>query len=78
MNRSIQNPTALGRIENDVTATCPAPCLPRLEPGQGKKVCGRIVEVHRALHETHAENSRIEVEIPLRVAGDRRNVVNAW
>ncbi len=36
-----------------------------------------IVEVHRALDEAQPEHPGIEVEVPLRIAGDRGDVVNA-
>src|SRR5437762_543933 len=37
----------------------------------------RIVEVDRALHEPQSEESGIEVDVPLRIAGDRGDVVKA-
>ncbi len=37
----------------------------------------RIVEVHRALHESQAEHAGVEVDVALRVARDRADVVQA-
>jgi hypothetical protein len=41
-------------------------------------VCGWIVEVHRALDEPKAEHAGVEVEILLRIARDRGDVVDAF
>lgn len=40
-------------------------------------VCRRIVEIDRALYQSHAEYAGIEVEVALRIAGDRRDVMDA-
>jgi hypothetical protein len=40
-------------------------------------VNGRIVLVDRLRGQSQPENARVEVEISLRVAGDRGDVVNA-
>src|SRR5690242_720385 len=37
----------------------------------------RIVEVDRALHEPEAEDAGVEVDVTLRIAGDRGDVVDA-
>ena len=37
----------------------------------------RVVEVYRSLDEPEAENASVEVEIPLRIAGDAGDVMNA-
>ena len=40
-------------------------------------VSRRIVEVDGALDEPHAEHAGVEIEILLRIAGDRRDMMNA-
>src|SRR5688572_16220393 len=37
----------------------------------------RIVEVHRALHEPEPQHPRVEVEVALRIARDRGDVMDA-
>jgi hypothetical protein len=36
-----------------------------------------IIEIHGALHEPKPEHTAVEVEIPLRVAGDGRDVMDS-
>ena len=57
--------------ERDVAARSP-----RLV-GVEEVVNGRVVLVHRLLHEPEAENPRVEVDVPRSVRGDARHVVNA-
>src|SRR5207253_8941270 len=40
-------------------------------------VRSRIIKIHRALHETQTEKSDIEIEVPLRVARDRSDVMQS-
>ena len=73
--------------------TIPRPARPRRAPGYSKKVMsepalaglvgveqvvdGRVVLVHGLLHQAQPEDARVEVDVPGRVAGDRRHVVDA-
>ena len=43
-----------------------------------KMVRSGIVKIHCALHETQTENPDIKVEVPLRIAGDRSDVMESW
>src|SRR5437660_1504252 len=56
--------------ERDVRAR--AALLVRVE----EVVDGRVVLVHRLLDEPQAEDAGIEVDVPRRVAGDQRDVVD--
>ena len=80
-------------MANDATAICPAPWRPRRASGPRKEsqnasgrafrvaeievVSGGVVEVYGALDEPQAENAGVEIEIPLGVARDTGNVMNA-
>ena len=56
--------------ERDVGARVP------LFVGVEEVVDGRVVLVDRLLHEPQAEDARVEVDVPRRVAGDARDVVD--
>src|ERR671923_174587 len=58
--------------EGDVAAGAP------LLVGIEEVVDGRIVLVDRLLDEPEPEDARVEVDVPRGVAGDRRDVVNAF
>jgi hypothetical protein len=78
---------------NDVAATCPVPWRPRRSAGPQEErhdaarvadviaeveVVGLgIVEVDGTLDEAQAEHPDVEVEVALRVAGDRGDVMDA-
>src|SRR4030095_6328043 len=36
-----------------------------------------VVEIHRELHQAQAQSSHIEVQVALRISGDRRDVVDS-
>src|SRR5512132_2649330 len=59
--RSSQYPIESGGIANAVASTWPVPRIPRRAPGHGKNV--RIAD--------------IKIEIPLRIAGDRSDVMKS-
>jgi len=40
-------------------------------------ITSRVVEIDGALDETQTEKSDIKIEVPLRIAGDRSNVMKA-
>ena len=40
-------------------------------------VSSRIIKIHRALHETQTEKPDIKIEVPLRIAGDRSDVMKS-
>jgi hypothetical protein len=40
-------------------------------------ITSRIVEIDCALDETQTEKSHVKIEVPLRIAGDRSNVMKA-
>ena len=85
--------THRSRRATPTVCTIPAPARPRRTPGYSKKVMsapgrpglvgveevvdGRVVLVHRLLHEPEAENACVEVDVSRRVGGDARHVVDA-
>src|SRR4029077_14484907 len=42
-----------------------------------KMVRSRIIKIHRALHETQTEKPDIKIEVPLRIARDRSDVIKS-
>src|SRR4029450_6394657 len=38
----------------------------------------RVIKIDGAFYETKAEKSHIEVQVPLRIAGDRSHMVKSW
>src|SRR4030095_15827203 len=43
-----------------------------------KMIRSWIIEIHRALDETQTEKPDIKIEVPLRIAGDRSDVMESW
>ena len=40
-------------------------------------VRSRIIKIHRAFHETKTEKPDVKIEVPLRIAGDRSDVMKS-
>ena len=66
-------PGAHTRVLEECDVAPRRPVLVRVE----EVVDGRVVLVHGLLHEPQAEDARVEVDVPRRIAGDAGHVVDA-
>ena len=54
-------------------------CSGRATPvAEIKMVRSGIIKIHRALDETQTEKANVKIQIPLRIARDRSDVMKAW
>ena len=80
-------------MASDTVPTWPVPCRPRCAVGPGEErqdrarpaelvaevevVAAGVVEVHGQLHQAEAQGAGVEIEVPLRIARDGGDVMNA-